>query len=198
MRISQICALALLLVVGSVMAFADGINDPKIIIHGVNGGGGAPLGCGPGGCMGVGVNFSFSTPKGGSGFLYFTNTSGKNWTSLTLIENGTVPAIDITCSQTVFLNCTKKTLKNGSVEIILSGVNKHGNNPRDGILNGQSFDIGFSGTGKCPGGPDCWPGGLAFTAHAGTVPEPGTVALMVTGLGAIVSRRKKWKNLLKA
>ena len=37
MKISQICALVLLLAAGSVMAFADGINDPRIIIHGVNG-----------------------------------------------------------------------------------------------------------------------------------------------------------------
>ena len=56
MKISRICAFVLLIVVGSVMAFADGINDPKIIIQGVNGGG-SPQGCGPNGCQGVGVNF---------------------------------------------------------------------------------------------------------------------------------------------
>ena len=87
MKISRICTFALLFVVGSVMAFADGINDPKIIIQGVNGGG-APLLCPPKGCTDVGVNFSFTIPKSGKGFLYFTNTSGKNWTSLTLIETG--------------------------------------------------------------------------------------------------------------
>ena len=99
MKISQICAVALLLVVGSVMAFADGINDPKIIIHGVNGGG-SPLSCRQG-CQNVGVNFNFKIPKSGKGFLFFTNTSGKNWTSLTLIETG-VPASAISCAQTCF------------------------------------------------------------------------------------------------
>ena len=86
MKTYQICAVILLLAVGSVMAFADGINDPKIVIHGVNGNG--PESCPPSGCQNVGVNFSFTVPKHGEGTLYFTNTSGKNWTSLTLVETG--------------------------------------------------------------------------------------------------------------
>jgi hypothetical protein len=190
MKISQICAMALLLAVGSVMAFADGVNDPKIIIHGQNGGNG-PDHCPPAGCTGVGINFSFVIPKGGSGTLFFTNQSGKNWTSLALIETGE-PAADISCVQTLFVNCSTKTLKNGSVEILLSGV-RHNLNPRNGILNGGSFSITFD----CAGG--CWVnGGSTVMAHAGTAPEPGTVALMVTGLGAIISRRKQWLNHLKA
>ena len=75
MKISQICAFALLLVVGSVMAFADGIKDPKIIIQGVSGGS-SPLGCER--CRGVGTNFSFQIPNSGKGFLFFTNTSSSD------------------------------------------------------------------------------------------------------------------------
>jgi len=183
MKISRICALVLLLVVGSALAFADGIGDPKIIVHGASGGNTA---CGHHNCQEVGMNFSFKIPKSGKGFLYFTNASGKNWTSLALIEKG-VSAANISCTQSLFLSCTTKTLKDGSVEILLSGV-RHGNNPRTGIQNGQSFAIGFA----C--NPDCWPGGTVVTAHAGSAPEPGTVALMVTGLGAMFSRRKRWKN----
>jgi len=193
MKISQICAVVMLLAVGSVLAFADGIHDPKIVIHGVNGGNGPQQSCPPAGCRDVGLDFTFTTPpKTGSGTLFFTNASGKNWTSLTLVETG-VPAVDISCVQTLFLNCSTKTLNNGSVEIVLSGV-KHGVNPQNGILSGQSFSINF----QCVGN-DCWPAGLAFTAHATTaVPEPGTVALMVTGLGALVSRRKQLLSRLKA
>ncbi|MBZ5665830.1 MAG: PEP-CTERM sorting domain-containing protein [Acidobacteriia bacterium] len=189
MKISQISALTLLLVLGSALAFADSMNDPKIIIHNVAGN--APQSCGPKGCQNVGINFSFQVPKFGKGFLFFTNASGKNWTSLTLIESA-VPAADISCKQDVFLSCSIKTLKNGSVEILLSGVSR-GANPHSGILAGASFDIGFACVKK-----SCWPGGTQFTAHAGTAPEPGTVALMVTGLGAIISRRKKWMSRLKA
>jgi len=190
MKISKICALALLLVLGSAIAFADSMTDPKIIIHGANGGS-SPLNCGRNGCQNVGINFTFQTPVNGKGTLFFTNASGKNWTSLTLIENG-VPAADISCTQTLFMNCSTKTMQNGSVEILLSGV-RHGLNPRTGILAGQSFSIGFACVGQ-----SCWPGGLTFTAHAGTAPEPGTVALMVTGLGTLVSRRKMWKARLKS
>ena len=129
-------------------------------------------------------------PKSGSGVLYFTNASGKTWTSLALIEHG-VPAADISCSQTFYLSCTTKTLKNGSVEILLSGL--RGPNPRKGIAPGQNFLIQFACVEK-----SCWPGGLHFTAHAGTgtgtTPEPGTVALLMTGIGTMFSRRKAWKN----
>jgi hypothetical protein len=72
---------------------------------------------------------------------------------------------------------------------MLSGV-AGGLNPGTGIRNGQSFSIQLACVGT-----SCWPGGLNFTAHANqTVPEPGTIALMATGLGALVSRRKMWKK----
>jgi hypothetical protein len=193
MKISRICVLVLLVVATSAVAFGDSVTDPTIIIHGVSGNSPTPL-CPSQGCTHVGLNFSFSVPhnKTGSGQLFFTNASGKNWTSLTLIENGTVPASAINCVQNLFLSCTTKTLKDGSVAIVLSGI-KGSKNPQIGILNGQSFSIQFACTGK-DGEKSCWPGGLEFTAHANAVPEPGTIALMVTGLGALVSRRKLWKN----
>lgn len=184
MRLSRICAVAMLLVAGSMMAFGDGIKDPQIIIHGAGSGGSAPQG------MGVGLNFNFSVPPSGSGTVFFTNTSGVNWTSLALIEQGhVVPAADIKCRSYLFSSCTATTLKNGNVEILLTNTNGPLNKDK-GILNGQSFGITFSCVNK-----DCWPGGLKFGGHANmTVPEPGTIALMMTGLGALVSRRKTWKN----
>jgi hypothetical protein len=186
MKLSQICALFSLLIVGSTLALADGINDPKIIVHGVNGGNSL---CGPHNCQGVGTNFSFDIPKSGSGFLYFTNISGKNWTSLTLIVEATgIAPSSVSCAETFFLSCRAKTLKDGDLEIIMSGV-RGALNPEKGLPNGQNFTIGFA----C--NPSCWPkGGIPVIAHAGAVPEPGTAALVVTGLGAIFSRRKMRKN----
>jgi len=189
MKISQVCAVALLLIVGSALAFAGPINDPKVIVKGAGGGGELIKGPCPQ-CMGVGQNFSFKTPASGTGVLYFTNESGINWNSLTLIEKG-VPAADISCNSPLFSSCTTETLKNGSVEILLTNAGK-ANWHDKGIPNGANFAIDFS----CKGG--CWPGGLTFNGHgsasAHATPEPGTIALMVTGLGALVSRRKVWKN----
>jgi hypothetical protein len=194
MKISQICAVVLLLVVGSMLAFADGIHDPKIVIHGIDNGGNAPDGC-PQCVVETGLTFGFPIPPSGSGTLFFTNETGKTWTSLTLIEAAgpnEVPAADISCQAFMFLHCSTETLRNGSVEIRMWGV-KSGLNPKTGITNGESFYITFG----CENG--CWTnGGSVMGATAGTVPEPGTVALMVTGLGALISRRKTWKNQLKA
>lgn len=194
MKLGRLCILAVLVVAASMAAFGDSVQDPTIIIRGVSGTSSPTLlsGCPPEGCTQVGMNFSFGVPDSGKGTLFFTNASGQNWTSLALIEKG-VPASAITCIQNLFLSCTTKTLKNGAVEILLSGI-KGASNPLKGILTGQSFSIGFA----CSEG--CWPGGLDFTAHANVaaVPEPGTIALVVTGLGAIVARRKKWKSNLNS
>jgi hypothetical protein len=193
MKISRLCLLLVLSLFCTGLAFADGIQDPKIIIHGTSGNGAAErLGRCHDGCTGVGMNFEFSVPDRGKGTLFFTNESGKNWTSLKLIERG-VPAEAVSCGQSLFLSCTVTTLRDGSVQILLSGVHGDAHTPRNGILNGQSFAITFG----CVEGT-CWPGGLSFEGHAGAAPEPGTIALMVTGVGAILSRRKRWKKDLSA
>jgi hypothetical protein len=187
MKIFQVCAVSLLLIAGSAMAFANGIDDPKIIIKGAGGAevkGPCPQ------CVDItSLKFSFQVPQGGSGTLYFTNETGKNWTSLTLIESG-IPAADISCHSQLFASCTTKTLKNGEVEIILTNNSKA--LWRDqGIPEGGNFAISFS----CVKG-SCWNGGASFGGHAnaGTVPEPATVALMLTGVLGLVSRRKLWIN----
>ena len=187
MKTSRICALVLLTLLCSLAALADSLKDPTIIIRGVQGGGFVT--CPPEGCTPVGMTFTFTSPAKGQGRLFFTNASGKNWTSLRLIESG-VPAADLSCGTSLFMSCKIETLKDGRVEILLSGVHRKGmDNPRNGIPAGSSFLIGFG----CVHG-NCWPkGGVNFTAQA-NVPEPGTVALMVTGVGLICSRRKLWKN----
>jgi hypothetical protein len=54
-----------------------------------------------------------------------------------------------------------------------------------GIPNGNSFEIVLGCVNSI-----CWPGGLQFDATANAVPEPATMALMLTGIGALVTRRK--------
>lgn len=196
MKNSRVCWLVVLCLVCTAAAFADSVQDPipdpKIVIRGVQSGG-APSrlsGCPPEGCTQVGMNFEFAVPEKGRGTLFFTNASGKNWTSLRLVERG-VPASAITCGQNLFLSCTVTTLENGAVEILLAGVN--GKNPKTGIAAGSNFAIGFVCVDK-----NCWPGGLQFQGHASAAPEPATLALLGTGLVAIYSRRKRWMKSSKA
>lgn len=189
MKISRFCAFFLLLIVASTLAFADGIQDPKVIIKGAGGNG--PLGkCEQ--CVPVGFNFSFTIPEGGAGNLFFTNQSGKSWNSLALFVTG-VPAASISCHSSFFASCITQTLKDGSVEILFT--NGKGDNRNRGIQNGGNFQISFS----CVKGT-CWPGGITVTGHgsAGTIPEPATLGLLTTGIGAIFSRRKMWKNRFNA
>jgi hypothetical protein len=134
-------------------------KDPKIIIHGVSGGALMAF-CPPQGCTRVGVDFGFTVNHNGGTPLFFNNASGQNWVSLTLTETG-VAAADVSCVQTLFLSCTVTGQEDGSVQIVMSGI--RGLNPRNGILAGANFSIGFG----CVNG-NCWPRGLSFSAHAGT------------------------------
>jgi len=188
MKTARTCALVLLTMLCSLAALANSLNDPQIIIKGAQGGG--FVRCPRQGCTPVGTSFTFTSPANGKGNVFFTNASGINWTSLKLIESA-VPAADIHCGTSLFLNCTIKTLKGGKVEILLSGVDDANGDDRPGIPAGSSFYVGFG----CIKGA-CWPkGGVSFSAQANSaVPEPATVALVVTGVGLIGSRRKLWKN----
>jgi hypothetical protein len=125
-----------------------------------------------------GTKFTFSTPVSGIGALTFNNASGIDWTSLRLIEFG-VPAGAITCITDVFLSCNATSGPNGSTIILLSGLGPG----FAGITSGLNFSIQF----ECSSG--CWPGNLPFRATA-NVPEPGTMALVLTGLAGVVTRRK--------
>jgi len=148
--------------------------DPGIIIR-------DPIGCPTGNCVPVtGLSFSFGVPSSGFGVLHFLNASGVTWTSLIFTEVG-VAAINVTCSSDVY-SCSVVSFGQNGAKIVLTAVNG-----LPGILNGRSFEIVLGcKNGDCP----AWPGGLDFSALANsTVPEPGTMVLLLTGVGAICSRR---------
>ena len=164
-------AIALVIAMCAAFAHADSITDPTIIIRDPP--------CGQG-CTPVGLNFSFGTPADGKGALFFNNASGLDWFSLSLAESG-VDASAITCLTDAFVNCSVSTV-NGLTTILLSGLAPD----FAGIPAGHNFSIVFGcESGEC----EPWPGDLDFTARA-NVPEPGTMALLFTGIGAIVARRK--------
>jgi hypothetical protein len=166
-------------------AFANSSSDPTIIVK-------DPI-C-SGGCTPVGTSFTFGTPASGLGTLVFQNASGVNWVNLQLTEIG-VPAGLITCmAPGTFASCTVSTI-HGVTTIFLSGLK--GDDEDDeglrGIPAGSTFTITFGcGEGK---GPRCgpWPDDLDFTAKA-NVAEPATMALFLTGLAGIATRRKWLKR----
>ena len=164
-------AIVLVIAMCAAFAHADSITDPTIIIRDPP--------CGQG-CTPVGMNFAFGTPADGTGALFFNNASGLDWFNLKLTESG-VDASAITCVTDVFANCSVSTA-NGFTTILLSGLGSG----FTGIGAGQNFSIVFGcESGEC----QPWPGDLDFTATA-NVPEPGTMALLFTGIGTIVARRK--------
>lgn len=163
-------------------ALASSSTDPKVIIK-------DPV-CPTTVCTPVGANFTFGVPSSGTGTLFFSNASGKDWTTLRLIESG-IPASAVSCQTNAFANCTLGTLSNGKTFVFLSGVG----GSFKGLQNGAAFSISFACVNS-----NCWPGGLDFRGTANlpsaTAPEPTTVALLLTGLGGIVTRRKwlQWRK----
>jgi hypothetical protein len=173
-RFSRILFIFVALAVFATAAYADSSLDPTIIIR--------DPACPTPGCVSVGTTFTFGVPSNGQGTLFFTNASGVDFNNLKLTESG-VSANVIGCTTTAFANCTVSTV-NGVTTIFVSGVNSN----FAGIPNGQNFSIVFGCVNDT-----CWPGGLDFTATA-NVPEPGTMALLLTGIGGIVSRRRWLKR----
>lgn len=159
--------LIIITVLSCVAAFANSVPDPRIVIK-------DPV-CGSG-CTSVGTHFTFTSPASGSGTLMFTNSTTSSWHNLEFIESG-VPASSISClAPHTFTSCSVTTIGNRTT-ILVSGIGAG----FSGIPAGHNFSISFGN----------WPaGGVKFNAIA-NVPEPGTLALLVTGLGALVTRRKK-------
>ncbi len=170
--------LVIVIALCAVAAHANPI-DPGIIIR-------DPLGCSAGNCVTItGLTFNFSVPSAGFGVLHFLNASGVNWTSLILTEVG-VAAVNVTCSSDVF-SCSVVSFGQNGAKIVLTAVGS----ALPGIPNGNSFEVILG----CVNG-NCWPGGLQFQAAANAVPEPGTLALMLTGVGAFFTRRKLRRKAL--
>ena len=167
------CVLGMVLAICAVAAHAGSITDPKVIIR-------DPVGCPSHACVSVtGLTFAFTVPSKGFGVLNFLNASGATWKSLILTETG-VAAANISCSAPGVFSCSVLAMGATGAKIVLTATAGF-----TGIPNGNSFEVILSCVNST-----CWPGGLGVSAAANAVPEPTSIALMLTGLGALVTRRK--------
>ncbi len=172
------CVLGVVLAVCAAAAHAGSITDPSVIIR-------DPVGCPSHACVTVtGFTFGFSVPSQGFGLLNFLNASGATWTSLILTETG-VAAANISCSAPNVFSCAVVAMGTNGAKIVLTATGS-----LTGIPNGNSFEVLLGCVNE-----NCWPGGLQVDAAANAVPEPGTVALLLTGLGAFFTRRKLRANV---
>jgi hypothetical protein len=166
--------LSLALLLGTTAAFADA-TDPGVIIRDHK--------C-TSGCTAAGMNFSVTSTGTNGGVFDLKNVSGSNWFNVKLIEKG-VPASAISCRTNIFATCKVTTNSNGATVIMVSGTSAS----LPGVLNQGGFQIEL----HCPPGAEhCgpWPAGMQINGVA-NVPEPGTMAMVATGIGILVNRRRK-------
>jgi len=171
--LAKLLVASLVLVLFPVGARANSY-DPGIIIK-------DPVVCNPPNCTVItGNSFSFTVTKLATYNVSFLNSSGANWTGFTFTETG-VAAQNITCTSTIF-SCTVNPFGQNGAQLVLTAVAG-----LPGVIPvGSVLEIGL----QCL--PTCWPVGLQFNVVANT-PEPGTMVLLLTGVGAIFVRRKRAK-----
>jgi hypothetical protein len=125
-----------------------------------------------GSCAPVGLTFLFNADSGGGGSLCFTNNSPETyWNMEIFVESSFQGAL--TCDGNQWVNCSVNEFGGFPTVVFWGGK----------IPQGASFDIdmsGFSANGLFRG-----------NANETAIPEPTTIALIGSGLGALVSWRRR-------
>ncbi len=165
-------ALLILVVVGVARA---NTTDPQIII-------GDPTTQ----SQSVGSTFSFSLDPSGTAFVVFLNMSGVPWFNIeftTATPTGTITALggNFFTSSTILFN------SNNTVSILFFGLDS----THLGILPGNEFFVNM--TSSVNQVTTTWVPNATVSAVA-NVPEPATLALFLTGIGAFAARRRLQKQ----
>jgi hypothetical protein len=182
-------ALSLLLcwlLAGANSAFAGSIPgydatsgaDPSVIIGG--GHGSIPI---------TGTTFTFQVNAQGQGqTATLLNASGQNWNTLMFVTDFPGgPLSNYVCGAAGFFeNCTFTVSSNQqNITIFFSGVN---GTTYPGIRNGADFNVNLN---SAVGGG--WVPNAVFYATANS-PEPATFTLLISGLGALLLRRRSTRS----
>jgi hypothetical protein len=197
MKLVQLFVLSALVLFTAVSAHADGVStdDLRIIV------GGDPP---PGGCTPKKSGFDISPNSKGGGFTECKNDTGVGWTGVTItghkkagdmspimfgsgsgfLCNGTS---DDTNKKDSFTTCMMMQDKNNKVILKLTGG--------QGISAGSGFFIDLNSNGDTTStgkgmGPGNWDGPLTIVPIV-AAPEPGTIVLLLAGLGGVWSWRKR-------
>jgi hypothetical protein len=195
MKLVQLLALSALVLFTAIGAHADGVStdDARIIISG------DPP---PGSCTTNGLGTFMINPHGNGGGIFTNclNTTGENWSGLEIIGKTKVSKDNIGFGSGVlpfpcngepvaaepmdlFSTCTIISQSGHSVTFELTGGI---------ILAGSSFSIDLSDDGDNMGaGKGGWEGQLKITPLVVAAPEPGAMAMLLTGLGAIWFWRRR-------
>ncbi|HEV8524100.1 MAG TPA: PEP-CTERM sorting domain-containing protein [Terriglobales bacterium] len=180
-----------LLLVAATAAYADPI-DPGIIIGGGTGSfrfTSTPFSFAP--AAGNQCQFTSANFTGGPnpGPCVFINNTGFHLSNLTITATLPVPVTTLTffCGVTgFFAGCNFTPLSTNTIQFFFFGGPGINSGCSPGACDEFLIDIYANQTS--------WPAGTTFTAVA-NVPEPGTVALVATGLGALVARRRRRKGI---
>jgi hypothetical protein len=126
------------------------------------------------------LSFTFMSDGSGGGSLCFTNDSGVAWSTIELDVPAPSPSGLITCGGTAFSGCEKQWFTEGG----FATVDFYG---LPGLSTSELFTIDLGASG--------WTPSATFTAFANETdesteptPEPGTMALCVTGVAAMLAR----------
>jgi hypothetical protein len=187
MRFRQGILFAVLVYLAAITVRADGVpTDARIIV----GHGGDPVSCGL-------PDFKVNANGNGGGIKNCQNTSGQDWIGLTI--TGTSKSGPINCDNamdTVFTSCTFQIMPEPHnkqlVTITFSGGEITTNSVNCPMVLPDCADsfffLNLNDAGGSVNGNGGWEGKLDVRP---TVPEPGVIVLLLTGLGAIWLRSRR-------